>query len=181
MSNAAFEKAMDSISNYVADLQASALQAASPIVMALEECDEDLRKEAIILFGQLRSGKLDEHERYATTALLAEILFPNTDGKGFPGLDLVEAEEIAKKTSAEAKAVLAQMDAEEDLFAKRLHATMATKGLTQAQLAAAIGVGQPAISMMLQRNCRPQKRTVVKLAEALGIAPEELWPDIKQR
>jgi transcriptional regulator with XRE-family HTH domain len=48
--------------------------------------------------------------------------------------------------------------------------------MTQAQLADKLGLGQPAISMMLQRNCRPQKRTVVRLADALGVAPEELWP-----
>jgi transcriptional regulator with XRE-family HTH domain len=49
-------------------------------------------------------------------------------------------------------------------------------GLTQEQLAEKIGVGQPAISMMLKRQCRPQKRTVQRLAEALGVAAEELWP-----
>jgi transcriptional regulator with XRE-family HTH domain len=47
--------------------------------------------------------------------------------------------------------------------------------MTQEQLAAAIGVGQPAISMMLNRNCRPQARTVKKLADALGVEIEELW------
>lgn len=48
--------------------------------------------------------------------------------------------------------------------------------MTQDQLAEKIGVGQPAISMMLKRQCRPQKRTVQRLAEALGVAAEELWP-----
>jgi plasmid maintenance system antidote protein VapI len=181
MSNAAFENTMTSISNYAATLQASALQAASPIVLALNECDEELRQEALNLFKQLNSGNLDEHERYATTALLAEILFPNTDDKGVPGLDLVEAEEIAKKINPEARDVLAKMDREEADFAERLRAVMSEKGVTQTQLAEAIGVGQPAISMMLQRNCRPQKRTIIKLAEALRVSAEELWPNIKEQ
>jgi len=37
---------------------------------------------------------LDEEQRIARTALLAEILFPNTDADGLPGLDLAEAEQI---------------------------------------------------------------------------------------
>ena len=47
----------------------------------------------------------------------------------------------------------------------------------QIDLANASGVGQPAISMMLSRNCRPQKRTVIRIAAALGISPGELWSD----
>src|SRR5216683_3399001 len=84
-------------------LKASALQAASPIVLALEECDSELREEAVNLFEQLNSGALDEGERFATIALLAEILFPNADDKGFPGLDLEQAEGIAKQTNPETK------------------------------------------------------------------------------
>jgi len=46
-----------------------------------------------------------------------------------------------------------------------------TRGLTQAALAERIGVGQPAISMMLSRKCRPQRHTIEKLAAALQMAP----------
>jgi transcriptional regulator with XRE-family HTH domain len=73
------------------------------------------------------------------------------------------------------------MDQEEASFADRLRSLMEKKGLTQEQLAAKVGVGQPAISMMLQRNCRPQRRTVLRLAEAFGVSPEELWPKVKER
>jgi lambda repressor-like predicted transcriptional regulator len=176
------EKAMALIPNSAdAVLKASALQAASPIILALEECNLELREEAINLFKQLNSGELDEGERYATLALLAEILFPNADDKGLPGLDLEEAEEIAKEISPEAKEALYRMDREEATFAERLCDCMKKNGVTQEQLAEQIGVGQPAISMMLQRACRPQKRTVYRLAEALGVSPEELWPNIRGR
>jgi transcriptional regulator with XRE-family HTH domain len=53
---------------------------------------------------------------------------------------------------------------------------MESNGLTQAELAAKVGVGQPAISMMLNRSCRPQKKTVRRIATALGVTVEELWP-----
>jgi lambda repressor-like predicted transcriptional regulator len=159
-----------------AALERSALQAAAPIVLALMECDEDLREEALGLFKQLEEGGLDEEQRFATTALLAEILFPQNDHKGMPGLDLVEAETMAPDADPEAKGVLQRMDREEATFAERLRDAMRERGVTQAQLAEKIGVGQPAISMMLQRECRPQRRTVTRLAEALGVSPDDLWP-----
>jgi lambda repressor-like predicted transcriptional regulator len=159
-----------------AALHLSALQAASPIVLALVECDKDLRAEAIEHFKQLAGGELDAEQRYATTALLAEILFPNTDHTGAPGLDLVEAEAMAPAADPEAKEVLTRMDQEEAAFAQRLRELMDSQGLTQSQLAEKVGIGQPAISMMLNRTCRPQRKTVRRFAKALGVAPEELWP-----
>ena len=32
---------------------------------------------------------------------------------------------------------------------------------------------------MLNRKCRPQKRTLLKVADALGVRPQELWPDLE--
>lgn len=74
-----------------------------------------------------------------------------------------------------------RMDSEEASFADRLRVVMAEKGMSQVQLAEAVGVGQPAISMMLARECRPQRRTVEKLAMALEVAPQELWPEFAKR
>lgn len=132
--------------------------------------------EAVELFKQLNSGELDEQDRLATTALLAEILFPNADEKGFPGMDLAEAESRAPAVNSEAKQVLGRMDAEENFFARRLRELMDAKGLTQAELADKVGLGQPAISMMLNRACRPQRKTVASFAQVLDVHPEELWP-----
>ena len=157
-------------------LQTSAFQASAPIVLALAECEEELRAEAVELFKQLASGELDEEQRFATVALLAEILFPNADSKGAPGSDLVEAEEIAPSIAPETKDILARMDKEESFFSDRLRELMETKGLTQSELAAKVGIGQPAISMMLNRACRPQRKTVLRFAQALGVPAEKLWP-----
>src|SRR5437899_11758999 len=163
----------------VTPLEASAIQAASPIVLALTECDDELRAEAIDLFKQLESGELDAEQRTATITLLAEILFPNADEKGLPGFDLAEAEAMAPSRNLEAREVLSRMDEEEANFAKRLRQLMEGKGLTQAQLADAVGIGQPAVSMILNRSCRPQRKTVLRFAEALGVSPEHLWPGIQ--
>lgn len=156
--------------------QEASLQAAAPVVRALMECDEELRTEALELFGQLAEGDLDDGQRHATLALLAEILFPNSEHTGAPGLDLEEAETIAQEVNPEAPAVISRMNNEEAAFASRLREAMEAGGFTQAALAEKVGVGQPAISMMLNRACRPQRRTVARLAEALGVSAEGLWP-----
>jgi transcriptional regulator with XRE-family HTH domain len=53
---------------------------------------------------------------------------------------------------------------------------MKKHGMTQAELAEKTDVNQPAIANMLSRECRPQRRTIAKLAAAFGVEPEELWP-----
>jgi lambda repressor-like predicted transcriptional regulator len=106
---------------------------------------------------------------------LADALFPHTH-HGKLGLDLEESEKMGAAHSEETRAVLEEMDQEEATFAARLAAFLKERSITQEELAARIGVGQPAISNLLNRQCRPQRRTVLRLAEALGVAPRELWP-----
>lgn len=163
---------------FPAELQVAAFKQASSILRALQECDPKLREVALELFDQL-GGDLDAEQAQSTTALIAEILFPNADGKGIPGLDLEEAEKIAPMVDPSAGPLLAEMDRQEATFAERLRTAMATKGLTQSELAAKVGIGQPAISMMLNRTCRPQRKTVQKIALALGLESEDLWPTEK--
>jgi transcriptional regulator with XRE-family HTH domain len=64
-------------------------------------------------------------------------------------------------------------------FTERLHELMARKCVTQEELSRRMGCSQPAISQLLNRKCRPQKKTIVRLADALHISPRELWPDIE--
>jgi lambda repressor-like predicted transcriptional regulator len=77
--------------------------------------------------------------------------------------------------------VRAEMDDEEVTFAGRLRGLLAAKKLTQAELAKEIGVRQSTISMMVNRACRPRRSTVEKIALALGVTPEELWPGTRSR
>jgi lambda repressor-like predicted transcriptional regulator len=167
---------MTALHNSPTTLETSALTSAAPIVLALQECSPELREEAIMLFGNLASGQLDASEYLRTVTLLAEILFPNTDAHGLPGLELLEAERIAPSQNPEAQGVLDDMNAEEATFATRLQSYMTERGWTQVELAEKVGLGQPAISMMLQRNCRPQKKTILRFAEAFQVEPVQLWP-----
>ncbi len=80
------------------------------------------------------------------------------------------------RLSSEQQSLREGLDRQEAEFAERLSRLMAERQMTQAELARRIGVGQSAVSMLLSRKCRPQPRTVGKIAEALGVAVEELWP-----
>ena len=136
-----------------------AFQAAAPVVLALEKCEPALRVEAIKLFEHLRSGKLDANDVYATAATLAEILFPRP------------------KSESPSK-IVAAMNRQEVVFAERLREAMEAKDMGSAQLAIASGVSQITIAAMLECQCRPQKVTIGRLAEVLGVQVADLWHDI---
>ncbi len=126
----------------------------------------------------LNDPNTDDDDRDSTLLTLADALFSNPHGEKF-GTDLEESEKSEADYSDEARSAIEAMDREETVFAARLRAFMDKEGMTQEQLAAKVGVGQPAISNMLNRQCRPQKRTVLRLAETFGVAPEALWPGFK--
>jgi lambda repressor-like predicted transcriptional regulator len=149
--------------------KASSFQSATPIVLALMECDAVLRDQAIELFQQLASGQLDESERFATINLIAEILFPETDSDGLSGIDAEGPDEDGFQVKDH------RID-QSTAFAIHIQQLMNLRGITQAVLAEKVGIGQPSISMMLQRNSRPQRKTILKFAEALGVKPDQLWP-----
>ena len=70
----------------------------------------------------------------------------------------------------------AQLKAEQEAFADRLRSAMEKKSFTELQLAEKTGIGQPAISNLLHSKYRPQFATVKKLADALEVSPDALWP-----
>jgi DNA-binding XRE family transcriptional regulator len=79
--------------------------------------------------------------------------------------------------SPELKALRAHMIEKEKCFATKVNQMMAARQWTQADLAAQVGVSQPAISMILSSRCRPHPRTIGKIASALGVPVHELWPE----
>jgi DNA-binding XRE family transcriptional regulator len=109
----------------------------------------------------------DEKDRAITT--IVEALFPAM-AADFMGV----CDAARKNPSSVARAK--EMAAEENAFAEKVEARMAELGLTQEELAQRVGVGQSAISNMLNRQCRPQMRTIKKISQALGLAPADLWP-----
>jgi lambda repressor-like predicted transcriptional regulator len=148
-----------------------------PLLMAYLECSPELQQHAIKLIQTITATETDDEDREFACITLADVLFPNThEGDQKLGLDMSDVERLARQ-HPDTNGVLDEMDKEESVFSDRLLQAMESKGMTQAELAEKIGIGQPAISMMLSRDCRPQKRTLIKLADALGITPTDLWPE----
>ncbi len=128
----------------------------------------------------LNDPNTDEDDRDSTLMTLADALFPNPY-EGKLGMDLAESERLGAGYSEEMQSAVEEMGREEETFATRLQEVMDRQGINQEQLAAKIGVGQPAISNMLKRHCRPQRRTVCRLAQALNVVPTELWPGFEAK
>jgi DNA-binding Xre family transcriptional regulator len=117
----------------------------------------------------------EKEEVDAAIDTLIEALFPaGHDGVYGVDMEMLEAPGEAR----DAAAVLDSHRRQEEHFTAAVRVLMAKKNMTQHDLAKIIGVSQPAISMLLSRKCRPQKMTVEKIAQALQVAPGELWPEI---
>jgi DNA-binding XRE family transcriptional regulator len=123
------------------------------------------------LLKRLKDSQTTEAERDRAEKKLAAML-QSALGKSQAGR-VVSREERLSPAQREMRAQIERVEA---VFAATLERLMAERQLTQAQLAERIGVGQSAISMLLKRRCRPQRRTLGKLAEALGVPVDELWP-----
>lgn len=152
-----------------------ASQMFAQMLNAFKECTTEIQEVILDMAGVYNSPEATEDERDAALVTIAEALYPHHH-KGVLGVCLEECE---KSSDLSVKSVLKEMDREEATFANRIEALLEERNMTQGDLAAAIGVKQPAISMMLSRDCRPQRRTVEKIAAALKVSPEDIWPGIK--
>ncbi len=139
------------------------------------ECSDKIQAIVRDTLDVLNDPEIDKDDRDMALFTLADALFPNPH-EGKLGMDLEESERLGAEHSEETREILEEMDREEEHFAERLKDAMAKQGLTQKTLADKLGIGQPAISNMLNRQCRPQRQTVARLAESLGVAPSDLWP-----
>ena len=162
------------------DIEKLNLKLGSKFLQAYLECSDEIQAGIRDMLAILSDPDSDADDCDMALHTLADALFPNPH-EGKLGLDLLEAEQMGAEYSEQTAQVLASMDEQEATFADRLRGAMEAKGLNQEALAVATGVGQPAISNMLNRQCRPQRRTVLRFAEALGVAPENLWPSMTER
>lgn len=148
------------------------------LLHGLAHCTEKVQESLLDLIGIAESPQSTEEEKASARATICETLQAQGQ-RGARGVSLRGLEAGACGQSPEADRISQQMDSQEQQFARKLRELMKAKGLTQMELARRSDCTQPAISQMLSRRCRPQKRTIVKLAEALGVAPTELWPDLE--
>jgi transcriptional regulator with XRE-family HTH domain len=147
---------------------------------ALAECSDAVQEVVVTLLQVVKDPRTTPVERQRALMTIADALFLNPDEEdGEYGQDLAASETYAaSKVPSLAREVL-RMNAQEAKFAQRLRELMGAKRISQQELAERVGCSQPAISQMLHRRCRPQKKTIKKLAEALNVPVRELWPDIE--
>lgn len=140
------------------------------------ECSDETQNLVKELMNEvILSEDADIDEKQMAMFSIADALFPNSH-KGQHGMDLFESESEAAEHEPELASIVEEMNTEELSFAERLRAMLDENGMTQQDLADAIGLRQSAIANILSRDCRPQKRTVKKIADVFGVDPSELWP-----
>lgn len=142
---------------------------------AYTECSSEVQAAIREMSAIVNDPEADEDEREMALATIAEALFPQRHS-GRLGIDIEAWDRLDARQSA---ADIRELNREEATFAERVSAILRDRDMSQAQLAEAIGIGQPAVSMMLSRKSRPQARTVRKIAAAFGIPAAELWPNLR--
>ncbi len=148
-------------------------------VSALQECGEQLRTDAERLMTIVDDPNSLPGERGRAWNTLLDQFHLLPDDEGRYGMDLARSEAGAAQRFPSLASEVKQMDSQEALFADRLRQIMKDKNITQQQLAERIECSQPAISQMLNRKCRPQRKTLDKIASALSVDVLELWPDLE--
>ncbi len=147
-----------------ADANLIASEMFAKVFCAFLECSDEVQIAIKDMAEIVVDSTSTEDEKQAAVLTIADALFPDHRSLG------VDLEECEEDMCPEVQQILRQMDAQEAMFSERVNAILQSKGWTQGDLAKAVGVGQPAISMMLSRNCRPQRHTVDRIASCTGCA-----------
>lgn len=156
-------------------LHASLTRVFADLMRAYMECSDEVQDAILEMTRIVNDPDAEPDEKEMALLTIQEALFPQHHN-GVLGADFAELDSDCRETSAELTVTISELDAEEAQFAERVQTLMQARGMTQTELASESGVGQSAISMMLSRNCRPQRRTVTRIARALKVNAEELWP-----
>jgi lambda repressor-like predicted transcriptional regulator len=145
------------------------------VFQAYMECSDEIQEVVRDMVAIVNDPEATENDRTMACSTIAESLFPYRHA-GHLGIDLEKAERLEAESSKEFEEARDSMDIEEAHFADRVKAILEARGMAQADLAEACEIGQPAVSNLLSRQSRPQRRTVEKIAKALGVSPDEIWP-----
>jgi len=150
------------------------------------ECSDDVQSVVRSMFAVLEHSLTTNEDRQRAITTIADTLFVNPmEGHGNYGFDFLTAERDAarKHEQVERRSVVAarldQLDSQEATFAQRLRKILEEKNVTQEELAARIDCTQSAVSKMLSRDARPQRKTIFKMALALNVQPTDLWPNLE--
>lgn len=150
------------------------------------ECSDSVQSVVRSMFAVLEHDQTTEEDRQRAISTIADALFLTPyEGHGPYGMDLatIERESAERHEQVERRSVVSnrldQLDSQEATFAQRLRHILEMKNVTQGELAERIGCTQSAVSKMLSRNARPQRKTILKMAQALNIEATDLWPHLE--
>lgn len=150
------------------------------------ECSDGVQSVVRSMFAVIESEHTTDEDRHRALSTIADALnLRPEDGHGSYGLDFRKSQtEIESKHPGPAWRPIiadrhAQMDSQEATFADRVKAILQQKNITQEELAERIDCTQSAVSKMLARKSRPQRKTILKMATALNVEPTLLWPDLE--
>ncbi len=150
------------------------------------ECSDEVQSVVRSMFAVIEHSLTTDEDRQRAMTTITDALFVNPmEGHGRYGFDFLTAERDAaqKHEQVERRPVVAarldQLDSQEATFAERLRKILDEKNVTQEELAVRIDCTQSAISKMLSRNARPQRKTILKVAQALNVQPTDLWPNME--
>jgi lambda repressor-like predicted transcriptional regulator len=162
---------MGATTTTMSNVLAANVRTYAEIQHAFDECDSEIQAVVREMLGIVNDPEADEAEKGRAINTIVEAIFPGL------GAELMQVEKSVRR-SGDGLALRDRFAQEEQIFSDRLSSIMREKSLTQEVLAERAGVSQSAIANLLSRECRPQRRTIMKFAQALGVTPESLWPGI---
>ena len=136
-----------------------------------------VRQTVLQMLRVIENPNSTAHERQRACSTIRDAFELHDDPHRY-GVSPAVCEARAAARYASIDRVADELDSQEAAFAEKLRELMKARAITQSELASRVGCTQPAISQMLKRECRPQRKTILGLANALDVDPRELWPDL---
>lgn len=150
------------------------------------ECSDTLQSVVRSMFAMIESVHTTDEDRHRALSTIAYVLnLKPEDGHGSYGPDFRRSQADIETSHPDPawRPIIAdrhaRRDTQEATFADRVKAILQQKNITQEELAQRIDCTQSAVSKMLSRKSRPQRKTIFKIATALNVAPMLLWPDLE--
>lgn len=140
-------------------------------LQAFSECSTEIQSLALEMAAIVVDESSTDDERQFAADAMIQAIFPGESADAY-------ALYRSRIESPEGKAANEAIGRQQSAFADNLRGLMAERKMTQEELARLAGVGQPAIANLLARKCRPQQRTIKRFADALGVSPSDLWPEL---
>ena len=138
---------------------------------AYTECSDEVQAVVGDMTEVFNSPDATEEEKTGALYTIVEAIFPDVAN------EVCDVCEQFRK-HPQSREYNDRLRDQEQRFAEKVLGIMKEKHITQTELADRIGIGQSGVSNLLTRRCRPQKRTIEKIANALGVELCDLWSDL---